>query len=366
MAATATTGALERLAQIDCDGKPILSVYFDLDASRFPTPAARDAKLSSLLASAGAHDLDAERVRGAVSAHPELEHGAQTLAIFSCAAAGVLEVLALPEPVEPLVVLDTVPWLEPLAAMVASEDWGVAVISRRSARLFRGGSEGLTQFATVEDDLHRRHAQGGWSQARFQRGVERQVAEHVRHVAELLLRAHERRSFDGLVIVASAELCPLVEASLHRDLRDRLVGVIEHDLEHASPQDILQAIAPAVEQVERDREHALIARLEEALGTGGAAVAGLEDVLSMLEQQRVETLLLANEASLSAGLCPSCGRLFVSEGGRCELDGTPLASVDAIEHIVAWAAQRSIEIVVIRHESDILRARGHVAALLRW
>ncbi len=362
----ATTGVLERLAQIDSDGQPILSVYFDLDPSRFPTPAARDAELSSLLASAGAHDLDAERVREAVSNHPELKHGAQALAIFSCAAAGVLEALALPQPVEPLVVLDTVPWLEPLAAMVTIEDWGVAVVSRRSARLFRGGPEGLEQFATVEDDLHRRHAQGGWSQARFQRGVEHQVAEHARHVAELLLRAHERRPFDQIVIVASDELRPVVEASLQRDLRDRLAGVIEHDLEHESPQEILRAITPAMEQVEADRERALIARLEEALGTGGAAIGGLEDALSMLEQQRVETLLLADGATLRGGLCPTCGRLSAQEGGRCGLDRSPLASVDAIEHIVALAARRSIEIVVIRLEPDALRVYGEVAALLRW
>ena len=367
MATTAvSTATLERLARFDSAGQPVLSVYFDLDPGRFPTPAARNAELSALLSSAGARDPDAKRVRDAVEADPELARGAHGVAIFSCAATGALEVLALPEPVEPLVVIDTVPWLEPLAEIVTSENWGVAVLSRRIARLFRGGSEGLVEFAAVQDELHRRHAQGGWSQARFQRGIEQQVAEHARHAAELLLRAHRRRPFDHLVIVAADELWPVVEASLHPNLRDRLAGVIEHDLEHAAATEIVQAVIPVVERAERDRERALISRLDEALGTGGAAAAGLDEVLAMLEEQRVEVLLISDRASLTAGLCSLCGRLSASGEGPCRLDGAPLISVDAIEHLIALAAQRSIEVVVVRQEPDALRERGQVAALLHW
>ncbi|MGA2320716.1 MAG: Vms1/Ankzf1 family peptidyl-tRNA hydrolase [Solirubrobacteraceae bacterium] len=357
---------LERLGRFENDGHPVLSVYWDLDPSRFPTPTARDEELSALLSGAGARDVDSGRVRDVVRAHPELVPGAQGVAIFSCAETGALEVLALPEPVEPLAVVDAVPWLEPLAAMLTTDDSGVAVISRRAARLFRGGREGLALFAAVQDELEGRHSQGGWSQARFQRGIEQQVAEHVRHAAALLLRAHRRRPFEELVIVASTELRPLIEASLHRDLLDRLAGVVERDLEHASVEEIMRALTPVFDQVDRDRERALVSRLEEALGTGGAAVAGLDEVLTMFEQERVKTLLLADRATLTAGLCSRCGRLSASSEGRCRLDDAPLVSVDAIEHIVALAARHSTEIVVVRHEADALGAHGQVAALLSW
>ncbi|MGO8906552.1 MAG: Vms1/Ankzf1 family peptidyl-tRNA hydrolase [Solirubrobacteraceae bacterium] len=366
MAVTVSTAVLEQLSRFESDGHPVLSVYFDLDPGRFPTPAERAAELSALLSSAGAHDADAARVRDAVASHPELAHGAHGVAIFSCAAADALEVLALPEPVEPFIVIDTVPWLEPLAAMVTREHWGVAVISRPAARLFRGGSGGLVEFASVQDELHRRHSQGGWSQANFQRGIEQQVAEHVHHAAELLMRAHRRRPFDHLVIVTSAQLSPVVQDALHGDLRDRLAGVIERDMPHATTEEILLAVAPAMEDAERDRERALASRLDDALGTGGAAVAGLDEVLTMLDEQRIETLLISDEASLTAGLCSSCGRLWPSGEGRCRLDDGPLVSVDAVEHIVPLAAQRSAEIVVFRHEPDALRAHGQIAALLRW
>jgi peptide chain release factor subunit 1 len=364
--ASVSAATLERLSRIETAGEAVLSVYVDLDPSRFPTPAARDAELSGLLGRAGARRVDAGRVREALDVHPDMAQGAHGLAIFSCAAAGILEVVALPEPVEPLAVVDSVLWLEPLAAMVRTRDWGVAVVSRRTARLLRGGPQGLVEFAVVPDDLHRRHAQGGWSQARFQRGVEGQVAEHARHVAQLLLRAHQRRPFEQLIFVASAELWPVVESSLHRDLRERVAGVIERDLEHSATEQIMLAITPVIDRTEAARERVLIDRLEEGLGTGGAAAAGLDEVLAMLEQNRVEILLVPDGADLTAGLCPQCARLFASTEGHCSSDGAVLISVDAIEHIVERAAQRSLEVVVVSHEPDALREHGPVAALLHW
>lgn len=357
---------LRRLSTLETRGHPLLSVYLDLDATRFPTPASRDAELSALLSEAGADTADADSIRELLRATPDLVRGARGLALFSSVDPGTLEAVALPVAVEPMSVVDVVPWLEPLAAMVTSENWAVAVVSRRVARLFRGGPRSLVEFAGVEDDVHRRHAQGGWSQARFQRGIEEQVAQHVRRTAEWMLRAHRRHPFDHVVVVASDELWPEVEASLDPSLRERLAGHLALDLEHAPAEEIARAVAPVVDAAERERERELRARLDEALGTGGPAAAGLDEVLAMLEQQRVELLLLAEGASLTAALCPRCGRLSASEASNCPLDGEALAPVDATEHVVEIAARESVDVVVMHHEVAALRKRGSIAALLRW
>jgi len=54
----------ERLAHLDPRGHPILSVYVDLDPTRFPTPDTRDSELGALLDSARhqAASEDADRV----------------------------------------------------------------------------------------------------------------------------------------------------------------------------------------------------------------------------------------------------------------------------------------------------------------
>jgi peptide subunit release factor 1 (eRF1) len=357
---------LRELSDLATDGHPLLSVYLDLGGGEFPTPGARAAEASALLAHAGAHDADAERVRDLLRTESELLRESHGVAIFSCAATDVLEVVPLPSRVEPMAVVDTVPWLEPLAAMITSENWGVAVVSRRHARLFRGGAHGLVKFATIDDDVHRRHAQGGWAQARYQRGIEDQVAHHADHVAQLLARAHRRRAFDHLVVVAADELWPVVEAKLHPDLLDGLAGHVALDLESAPASEIQRAVTPLVEQAEQAREQALIARLEEALGTGGRAAAGVDEVLTLLEQERVEALLVLHGAQLTAGLCPRCGRLSADTENPCPLDGSPLATVDAVERAVELGAHQGADVVVIRHERAALAAHGSIGALLRW
>ena len=368
---------LQRLTGLRTGGLPVLSVYLDLDPARFATPAARDAELRALLTlarretepvGARAEEVDAaiDRVQQLFDADPALVRDARGLAIFSVIGADDLEIVRVPEPVDPMAVIDSVAWLEPLVAAVGRQAWGVAVVGRRAARLFRGDAHALVEFAALDEDVHRRHAQGGWSQARFQRGIEEQVGAHVRHVADLLSRAHRRRPFERVAIVASSELWPTVEAALPSDLRRRVAGVVEGDLEHAAAGDVLRTVAPVLQRVEREREHDLIGRLDEALGTRGRAAAGLDEVLSALEQDRVEALLVLEGADLVAGRCPRCGRLFASAEAVCRVDGSQLTSVDASEHAVELAVRRSAEVVVVRHETAPLRERGSIAALLRW
>jgi len=369
VAASGTIGTetLERISRLDTRGHRVLSLYVDLDPGRFPTPATRDAQLGSLLDEARreAGEFEAERLRAWLDANPTVRRGARGLALFACAQAGVFEAVRLHSPVEPLVVVDTVPWLEPLAALISPGDWGVAIVGRRSARLFRGGPGGLNEFATLEDDLHRRHAQGGWAQARFQRGIEEQVAAHVRGVIDRLLRAHLPRPFAHLVIVCSSELRPVVRHSLHGGLAELPVIMVDADLAGAATAEIAAVVAPLIERVERDGERELIARVEEALATGAAA-AGLDDVLAMLEQQRVATLVIGDRLQLRAWCCPTCLRLSAGAAGACPLDGAGLSEVDAVEHAIEAATAQAARVHVARYEESWLRQHGGIAALLRW
>ena len=316
---TLASDTLERLARLDTRGHPVLSVYVDLDPTRFPTPAARDAQLGWLFDQLrrDAGERETEALQRWLDANPTVRRGARGLALFSCVQAGILEVVRLTRPVEPQAVVDAVPWLEPLAALISPGDYGVAIVGRRAARLFRGGRDGLSEFATIDDDVYRRHAQGGWSQARFQRGIEEQVAAHVRGVADRLLRAHLRQPFERLVVICSGELRPLIRRSLHSSLSAVVVEIIDADLVHAKAEEIATVVAPVIERVERERERDLTGRLEQALGTGGA-------------------------------------------------DGGVPLEADAVEHAVARAEAQSARVIVARYEQQWLHEHGEIAALLRW
>ena len=359
---------LQRLAHLETHGDPVLSLYFDLDPERFPTPSSHETELESLLDQARRQGADREirRIRALLAADPMSGGGTHGLAIFCSAPTDTLEIVRLAHAVEPLAVVDSIPWLEPLAALLAPGDWAVVILSRRAARLLRGGPDGLAEFAVLEDDVYRRHAQGGWSQARYQRGIEEQVAAHVRRVAEVLFVAHQHRPFGHLAIVCADELRPVIKDSLHPELRAVLAGTIDVDLERASVSDIARRVAPLVQRIDSDRELALIASLEHALGTNGPAAAGLADVLSALEQERVETLFVPERPHLKAGLCPTCDRLSVDGGVTCPLDGQPLADVDAVEYAIERAIRQDAQIIVSHTSPAWLDQHGEIAAVLRW
>lgn len=127
-------------------------------------------------------------------------------------------------------------------------------------------------------------------------------------------------------------------------------------------------MAPLIERAEREREREreLVAWIEEGLGTGGPAAAGLDEVLSTLEQQRVAVLVVPERGFLRAGLCPTCGRLSTDGERTCPLDGAPLAPVDAIEQVVEQAARQGAQVAVVRDHHEWLCNHGGIAALLRW
>lgn len=238
-------GTLRRLGELDAGGHPVLSVYLDLDCVTAASAAACERRLDELIADAQLQSVeaDARRLHEMLRGMSALAHGTRGLALFSCAAGDACAAVPLPGAAEPMAVFDTLPWLEPLAGLFAPGDCGVAVVDRRAARLFRGAPRMLVEFATVRDQRHRRRAPGDCSRPTCICPTEEHLDEHAQRIAGLLLRAHRRRAFDRLVLIAASELWPVVEGALHDELRDRIAGLVELELMDAPAQEIACTLA---------------------------------------------------------------------------------------------------------------------------
>ena len=124
------------------------------------------------------------------------------------------------------------------------------------------------------------------------------------------------------------------------------------------------AAAPLIEADDRRREREALDRLEEGLGAGGRAAAGLDEVLSALNERRVESLLLAEGWRAAGVACPQDGWLGVAEPS-CPLDGTATEQrEDIVESAVEAALAQSAEVMVLRYED--LSDHDSIAALLRF
>jgi peptide chain release factor subunit 1 len=378
-----TSEALGRLSGLQTNGHAVLSLYLNLDPSEFPHLRDRHMQVDALLADAERRHLgdaegegshadrlalreDIERVRGFLTDAELAVPSAHGLAVFCSAPADIFEVVDLPWAVEAAVAVDARPFIEPLVELTAPERWCVLLISRRASRVLRGTRERLIEVSSVLDDVHRRHAQGGWSQARYQRAIENDVDEHIRTTCSALFDHFRRRGFDRLLIASPPELRHRVERELHSDLSRRLAGHFEIDVERATPDEVRRRAAPLIDADERRREDEALERLGEGLAPSGHAAVGLDEVLQLLQEGRVQTLLLAHGFTAPGFLCPSCGRLAAADA-PCPADGAaPERREDIIESAIELALGQSAEVLTIHHRAEELGEHGPIAALLRY
>jgi peptide chain release factor subunit 1 len=373
--------ALRRLAELRLDRPVVLSLYLDLDPSALATPPARATAVRSLLDEAGRRlreleglshqdrrDLDGalERASSFLGEGPNIE-GTDALALFVCEPEDLFEVVALPQSVRSRVVIDRSPFVGPLAGLERRERWCVTLVSRRDARVFLGSPEGLREVDAFSDDVHGQHDQGGWSQARYQRRVEKDKEEHLKRAAEVLQRRLRRKPFERLVVGGPHEIVADFKSKLHPYLAERLSGEIEVDVETANPDAVLAAAGPLLDELEERREADALQRVGEAAGGPARAVAGLADVLGALNERRVETLLLGERFSAAGTECPACGWLGEDGVAECPADGTALVTRDdVVEPAIELALQQSAGVLPVRRLGEQLEAHGGIAALLRF
>jgi len=75
-------------------------------------------------------------------------------------------------------------------------------VNRQVARILCGGADGMRELVSMVDDVHRWHDQGGWSQARYQRGIEKETKDHLKHAGDELFKLSKRGMVRRLIIGA--------------------------------------------------------------------------------------------------------------------------------------------------------------------
>jgi peptide subunit release factor 1 (eRF1) len=366
-----STDTLRRLAELRPDEGKVVSIYLNLDPTEFASGAARSTAINSVLDQAGraareedpAVRADVERVRDAFKGLDF--QGAHGMAVFA-AGGDMLEVIKLPRPVDNAVVIDASPYIEPLVEVQSEARYGVVLVNRQTARIFRGSHDRLDEVVRIEDEVHGRHDQGGWSQARYQRSVEKEAQDHLKRAAEELLKRHKRRPFEALFVGAPEAVYKEFRERLHPYLKERVAGRIDVDVEHTGVDEVQQAAAPAISAYERKLEKEALDRLEEARGTGARGASGLEDTLAALNEQRVEILLLQENFDAAGVCCPRCGWLGPSGISACPADGTTTVGRDDITDLaVRRAITQSAQVVRVR-DDERLEPMGSIAAVLRF
>jgi peptide subunit release factor 1 (eRF1) len=278
----------------------------------------------------------------------------------------VLETLRTPYPLDSLVQISETPYVEPLAAAGERERWAVALVSRREGKVFFGDEDRFEELGNLTDDTHGQHMQGGWSQRRYEESVENDKRDHLDRVASALFGLLKRRPYDRLLIGGPDPIDTEFEARLHPYVKERVAGRVSVDVETAGAAEVHAAAAPVFDEFRHEHEREVIERLRAGLGRGddGLGAAGLADVLTALNEQRVEVLLLEPGVSRRGWHDPTTGYL-AAEPGASPTGGELAELDDVVEAAIEKAIEQSAEVLVLRDQPD-LGPHGGIAAVLRF
>lgn len=367
---------LRKLAEWDTKGAPVSTVYMNVDGKRFPRKQDLELRADDLCRQlrdkAAGLDRDAKksveddcaRIKQYLA---DLERGAtRGVALFASSRAGLWEAVALPRPVTDHAAVGDSPYLLPLEAVVETyESFCTVIVDRSKARVFLARMGEIEEQSDVFDDVPGQHKQGGWSQARYERHIDEHAEQHLKHVADVLLRFFKRRKFDHLIIAGPDELLPHFEGVLHDYLKQRVAMKTPLSMV-ATSDEVLEKSLAAEEAIEIERERQTVERLRAESAAGRQAVVGLRGVLEALNDGRVDTLVVPFGFESKGARCTECGRLWAN-GSKCRICGGSLEHVaDVVENAVAAAVRQSSRVETITFPEALPEPLEDVGALLRY
>jgi peptide chain release factor subunit 1 len=367
---------LRELAKLRPDGHKVLSLYLNLDPSEFPTPRDRTVEFESLL-DVVERELredsldhkqrvelkrDIDRVRSWYATEFDAS-GARGIAVFTASAIDLFDVHRLSRPVRSEVTIDDSPFIEPLTSLPGRDGYCVLLVNRQIARILAGGSDGLREVVSIVDDVHGWHDQGGWSQARYQRGIMKETKDHLKHAADELFQLSKRGLVQRLIIGTPDEMRGEVQSTLHSYLRERIAGWLEIGV-RASPAAVKQEVGEIIAEDERRREHDWLERLKSEVGRNARGAAGLADTLEALNERRVEALLV-QDGFRPEGYATAAADFLSTEPGASPTGEELVKRDDVLEPAMESALEQSAEVVVVRRFGD-LESLGSIGAVLRF
>jgi peptide chain release factor subunit 1 len=377
---TVSLDGLRELAAFRAQNGFAISLYLDLDPAVSPTARHTSTRVNALLdAAAKSHgatrpDLSHEVRAGLKADFERLQQffdgefdrdGAHGLAVFTAGPDNVWSVLALPWKVADAARVADDFLLSPLVPLLGRGNGAVvAVVSREQGRVLalRGGR--LRELADLTEETQRRHDQGGWSQANFQRHVDNLALEHYKDVAEALERAYRRLGRPRIVVVAGDPARAEFADVLPTELEDAVIGWTTAEA-HATDAELEALVQPFIDLWRRGREHDAVERWREEVGKNSLGVAGWTETLAAASDGRVELLLHQVGVQRDAYRCPACGRAAAAPT-TCPLDGTTMEHRDdGLDLAVRLTLAYGGDLLAVEQRRDLDPVDG-IGAILRF
>jgi hypothetical protein len=229
-----------------------------------------------------------------------------------------------------------------MGAIRELEDWEIVLWSRdwrerKAERSLSGQHEGAS--ASGRDQFGQRLDA---NRRRFVREVGGTIGEEL-----------ERRGWRHLIAFGAEQHVEAMASGLAAQARR--LHAVPHDLISAPDGDVAARVGTVVQELNRERELAIVRDLSEAIGRGAGAALGPAEVLEALAQGRVRHLIF------------DADRDYAGEPLEAEAAGDGEDELPAAERMIELAVATSAEITPLEGDpATALAKHGGVAALLRY
>ena len=368
---------LERLAQFEAVGMPVLSLYLDARADQhgkdtFDAFVKKELSERTKAFPPGSEELksfkaDSERIHEFL--RKERQASANGIAIFACSALEFFETLQLDAPIEQnALYVNDLPNLYQLAKLNDQYPrYAVLVADTNSARIFVYALRKLERQQEIQNVKTGSTSIGGWSQARYQRHVENYHLHHAKEVIDTLDRIVRNEGIERVIICGDEVIVPTLQDQMPQHLSDKIVDTLRLDI-RTPDHEVLAATLEKLHEKDAETDAAKVERLIGEYRSGGLGVVGTSDTLAALGIGQVDELLITaapasldDEAVLEA---TTANHTLPPDKPDAELPQDTAKEI-AADALVTAAKQTGAKVTFI--EDPVLLAEfGGVGALLRY
>jgi peptide subunit release factor 1 (eRF1) len=368
-----TSDHLTRLNETASDGAPVVSLYLSLSPEMRRGNAWEQAfreVSNQALGQAGKHTaaVQAELDRIRETLEGGLPRTGRGVAFFACESIGLFERLGTAIDLPTSVHVEQNPYVRPLARVRDENDrFVIVLVSAHQSRFFFAQIGLVEEVYTLDgEELAVTDTVSKDQRQDIRADLRRAQAQRSAHAATLICKTLDARH---VVYSAPPDMDAAFTEALDQATRQKLAGHFACEI-HASTAEVAAAAEAVQRETEAREEMETLARVEAQLST--RAVAGLADTLDMLNQQRVMTLVVDDEALVPGGLVSMDGAadlLTEQTGGTYAATGTAVRPVlDLVEHMLDRAMTQGASLEIVRSDDAraVLAKHGPAAAILRF
>jgi peptide chain release factor subunit 1 len=172
--------------------------------------------------------------------------------------------------------------------------------------------------------------------------------------------------FEALLIGCHDEAWPELEPHLHPYLKQRLLGRFLVDPVAATGEEVREHAQRILEQKRAAQQQALVREVIGEAQRNARGALGLRRVLTALERQEVQTLVVGRDFHAEAAECTNCRHLDTRMVRHCAVCGNTMRELSEVtDALVDLSLRNGADIQFIENDPELERV-GHVGALLRF